>query len=145
MSMSKFGVLADYMHLPLSSNIKKDKFWSFWSKKRPRNRPQLPILCLDWRYLLQFSIDIDYNLAYLVRFEGPKATFLGSGHPKTIEKAFFYKIIPSQPCRMTIKDSEVTLLKAPKILQIQIGVKNWVFTIKLGSFWLQSLWFEAKI
>ena len=60
---------------------------------------------LDWRYLLQFSIDIDKDLAYLVRFAGPQATFVGSGHPKTIEKAFFYKIIPSQPRGMTIKDT----------------------------------------
>ena len=30
-------------------------------------------------------------LAYLFRFAGPQATFMGSGHPKTIEKAFFTK------------------------------------------------------
>ena len=70
----------------------------------------------------------------MVRFAGPQATFLGSGHPKTIEKAFFYKIIPSQPRGMTIKDAEVAQPKAPKTLQIQIGVKKWVFTKKLGSF-----------
>ena len=75
--------------------------------KKPRNRPQLPILGLDWQNLLQFSIDIDYDLAYLGRFRGPRATFLGSGHPKIIEKAFFNKIIPSQSRGMPIEEVEV--------------------------------------
>ena len=77
------------------------------SKKKPRNRPQLSILGLDWQNLLQFSIDIDYDLAYLGRFTGPQATFLSSGCPNTIEKAFFNKIIPSQPRGMPIEDVEV--------------------------------------
>ena len=124
-------------YLSVPGSIKKHQkitFTLFYGKKKPRNRPQLPIFGLDWRYLLQFSIDIDYDLAYLVRFAEPQATFQGSGHPKTVEKAFFNKIIPNQPRGMTIKDVEVAQLKAPKILQIQIGVKKWVFTKKLGSF-----------
>ena len=123
-----------YLSVPGSIKKHQKSTFTLFYVKKTQEIEQLPILGLDWQNLLQFSIDIDYDLAYLGRFTGPQATFMSSGCPKTIEKAFFNKIIPSQSCGMPIEDVKVAQLKAPKILQIQIGVKKWVFAKNLGSF-----------
>ena len=92
----------------------KDHIYSFLCQKKPRNRPQLPIFGLDWRYLLQFSIDLDYDLAYLVRFTESQATFLGSGHLKTVKKPFLTKLSLVNPMGWQLRTQKWPSQKLPK-------------------------------
>ena len=66
---------------------------------------------LDWQILIKFSLGLDKDLAYLSRFTGLQAIWLGSDQPKTLKGTLFSNGILSQPLGMAIRVRKDASLK----------------------------------